>query len=151
MNQNLQKIKKFFPNINEENIKITSPIDDSYNCIAFAYGRSDIKYWPDDSDMGDDCEWPNDIKRGNNMDSFINLFESIGYIICDNENFEQGYEKICIYEKDDVPKHAAKQLLNGNWSSKLGDYFDVEHSISALLDGRYGNISVFMKREIHDI
>jgi len=148
MKQDLERIKGSFPSMSEENIKITSPVSNKYNCIAWVYGRNDINYWPDDFDMSDDYKWPDGIKRGNNIDSFINLYKSIGYEICKDGKLEQDYEKICIYEKDNLPKHAAKQIPNGNWSSKLGEYFDVEHTESALSGGRYGDISIYMKRRL---
>jgi hypothetical protein len=46
-----------------------------------------------------------------------------------------------------VPKHAARSLPNGAWTSKLGDDEDIEHSTLAVLEGReYGRAKVFLKR-----
>ena len=47
----------------------------------------------------------------------------------------------------------AKQLSDGNWSSKCGDLEDIEHDLNSLKgedtkkEG-YGNIIKFMKKEV---
>ena len=52
----------------------------------------------------------------------------LGYEICNEENFEPEFQKIAIYFKDDIRSiHAARQLGNGSWTSKLGQNIDIEH------------------------
>jgi hypothetical protein len=92
--------------------------------------------------------WPVGIPDIDHIDSFIELFKSIGYVVCVDGLLEDSFEKICLYEKDWLPKHAARQLPNGSWASKLGPMHDVEHSEHALDGGDYGQISVYMKRRI---
>ncbi|MCH7504396.1 hypothetical protein IID04_02010 [PVC group bacterium] len=39
-----------------------------------------------------------------------------------------GFEKIIIYvSKDGITQHAARQMSDGKWTSKLGRSFDVKH------------------------
>jgi hypothetical protein len=131
-----------FPNSNNSNLKITSPSDDNYNCISWAYGINNCRMWPNLSGY----YWPSSVPSALNINSFIELFKQIKYEICQNGYLEDKYEKICIYEKNEIPQHAARQLPNGNWTSKLGRFQDVEHSELALSNGEYGNISIYMKR-----
>lgn len=55
------------------------------------------------------------------LDAFIQAFQSIGYEVCASDNLEAGFQKLAIYA-DYTGKltHAARQLLNGKWTSKLG-------------------------------
>lgn len=81
------------------------------------------------------------------MEAFINLFETIGYTVCENGDLEEGIQKIALFEKDNEPTHAARQLPNGEWTSKLGSHIDVSHSLAAMEGGMYGKAVVFMARK----
>jgi hypothetical protein len=123
---------------------ITSPEDEFYNCIAWAYGDNTRFYWPVEHP---DAYWPPGIKKTVEIDSFIELYSSIGYIMCDNAELEEGIEKVAIYSQFGVPTHAARQLPNGLWTSKLGRSNDVSHTLDNIRDGIYGNVTVLMKRQ----
>ena len=134
-----------FPNSRIDPFLVTSPQTSSYKCIAWAFGDNSRWYWPDSSNI---YFWPNDIPRQETLDSFIKLFESVGYIPTDNGDLEVGFDKIAIYgDSFSNPTHAARQLQNGFWTSKLGRNFDVTHTIFSMSDGSYGNVLVYMKRE----
>ena len=130
-----------FPNSSIDPFLITSPETNFYNCIAWAYGDDTKWFWPEG------YHWPDDIKREVTLDCFILLFEKIGYSVCPDESFEVGFDKVAIYANSNgVPTHAARQLPNGLWTSKLGPSFDVTHSIFAMDGGFYGSVAVYMKR-----
>lgn len=133
-----------FPKSKQEPFLVTSPPTSHYNCIAWAYGDNTKWFWPDSQKI---YFWPNDIPRVETIEAFIKLFENIGYSVCENGEIEREYHKIAIYQKNNIPTHAARQLENGLWTSKLGEHFDVTHSISSMSDGFYGNVGVFMKRK----
>jgi len=64
---------------------------------------------------------------------------------------EAGVEKIAIFAKERnavmVPTHAALQLPTGVWTSKLGDFEDIEHlTIDAVNGPVYGRPVAYMKR-----
>lgn len=45
------------------------------------------------------------------------------------------------------PRHAARQLPNGRWTSKLGDHVDIEHAALDAVGGDfYGEPAVFMRK-----
>lgn len=134
-----------FPNSVNEFLIETSADDQTYNCIAWAYGISDKWFWPDNNLYS---YWPPTVPNEENVSAFIQLFGEVGYEECQDGDTEPGYEKIAIYtDANGIPTHAARQLPNGRWTSKLGYNIDIEHSIFSLDGGFYGNATVFMKRE----
>ncbi|WP_293090687.1 hypothetical protein [Moorena sp. SIOASIH] len=71
----------------------------------------------------------------------------MGYTPCQSELTESGYEKIALYVDDrGIPIHAAKQLPNGKWSSKLGWLEDIEHELEGLVSDRYGKVGQIGQR-----
>jgi hypothetical protein len=135
-------LQRYFPNLDENNYKATSPGDNGYNCIAWAYGVNDNWFWPDDYYF-----WPEDIKREETVEAFIELFRSINYERCDTASLETDREKVAIYALCGIPTHAARQLPNGKWTSKLGEEIDIEHDNLACLNGPvYGEVEIIMSR-----
>lgn len=134
-----------FPNSVQEPFLTTSPQDVRYNCIAWAFGDSKKFYWPADLP---EYFWPPNVKKEESVDAFIDLYASIGYTHCANGQPEIGYEKVAIFTLNGEPKHAARQLQNGLWTSKLDSHVDVTHTIGAMEGGMYGNVTQYMKRKI---
>lgn len=136
-----------FPNSANEPFLVTSPETWDYNCIAWAFGDSERWYWPTEHPKH---YWPPNIRRELDIESFIELYQLIGYKICDNADIEVGMEKIAVFTfPNGEPTHAAKQLLNGNWTSKMGPWHDVEHTLNSLCNSPgYGNVAVLMSRPI---
>ena len=80
------------------------------------------------------------------------MFESFGYEACPDNSSEEGLEKIAIYAVGDRVKHAARQLIDGQWTSKLGTDVDITHSSLAELEDTefnafYGKVVLIMKRQ----
>jgi hypothetical protein len=139
-----QIIKREFPNL-ENNFNITSPMDPDYNCIAWAASNNDLWWWPDKQYTK---FWPAEVERAETIDAFIKAYETIGYTVCADGKLEHGYDKIAIFVNDkNEPKHAARQLNNGHWTSKLGQAEDIEHfKVEGVEGSNYGRAAVFMKR-----
>lgn len=133
-----------FPNSRHDPFIEKSAIDPDYNCIAWAYGTDKKRLWPNLPHY----YWPEGIPNEPTIEAFIQLFASIGYVECDNGDLENNYLKIAIYQKNGEPTHAARQLENGKWASKLGRYWDIHHSIFAMANGDYGDVVKYMKRRI---
>lgn len=132
-----------FPNTNQEPFVQTSHVDVNYNCIAWA--ASDNTRWYEPDPFGN-YYWPDGVSREYTIEAYINLYESLGYSRCDTGEFEDGYTKVAVFASGSWPTHAARQLQNGNWTSKLGKNIDVEHSIYGIQDGLYGQVVQFLKR-----
>ena len=136
------------PNLNLAEYQVTSPESDRYNCIAWAAGNSDNWWWPD-PDPDSDSYWPAIAPRAETIAGFQAMFQQLGYRECATDELEPGFEKVAIFAKDDFPTHAARQLPNGNWTSKLGAWQDIEHqSLNALAGNAsiYGNVALLLRR-----
>ena len=116
-----------------------------YNCIAFAADVQD-EWW--EPDAQGNWAWPI-AKREFTLECYAEAYRSKGYEDCDNKDVEAGYEKIAIYTLNNIPTHAAKQLPDGRWKSKLGQREDIEHNTTEALENpQYGAAQKFMKRKL---
>jgi len=71
----------------------------------------------------------------------------LGYEPCDDDRLEVGFERVALYGNSFCYTHAARQLPDGRWTSKLGKREDVEHdSPEDVAGGIYGEVVQFMKR-----
>lgn len=121
-----------------------------YNCIAHAAG--DNKRWWEPKQTGADYYWPDKAPHEYTPEAYKMAFILEGFEDCDNQEVEEGFEKVALYWGKGGP-HAAKQLPNGRWSSKLGDNQDIEHETLEGLetDGlkpAYGTVYCTLKRHI---
>ena len=136
-------IEIVFPGLVGTDNRITSPTDTNYNCIAWATGRADGWWWPDSHG---ESFLPESAPRRESIDAFILAFASIGYHSCPNDSHESGIEKVAIFARDGTPTHAARQLPNGRWSSKLGSGEDIEHELDAVSGRLYGVVAIVLQR-----
>jgi len=91
--------------------------------------------------------WPPDAAREVTLQAFEQAYGTLGFEKCDTGGLESGFEKIAIYTKSSAPTHAARQLPDGCWTSKLGRCEDIQHdTISGVEGHEYGTVSAFMKR-----
>jgi hypothetical protein len=136
--------RNILPNLTAVNYRITSPASWEYNCIAWAVGISDRWWWPMPGRY-----WPPDVPREETQDAFLAALGSRGFSRCSSSEVEPGLEKVVLYASGTVPTHAARQISNGWWTSKLGPGFDIEHADpEALAGGVYGEPVAFLFREI---
>jgi hypothetical protein len=78
--------------------------------------------------------------------SFPNLRKQ-GYQITSPHSLEyNGFDRVAFYAKDDCVTHAARQLANGRWTSKLGCDIDVEHDLPGLEGSVYGYVVQILRR-----
>ena len=137
-----------FPDLPNHRHAITSPQSNRYNCIGWAASNNLRWWWPDPLNIG---YWPASVPREETIDAFMRAYGSLGYIQCSDGVIEQGFEKIAIYAlrsgNDLMPAHAARQLTDGRWTSKLGPCEDIEHDTLEALNGPlYGAPVCFLRR-----
>lgn len=132
-----------FPLLNEEGWTETSPIDPAYNCIAWAAEGDRRWWWPGAPPIG---FWPPDVADEPTVAAFEALFVQLGYAPCETGELEEGFEKVAIYSKEGEVTHAARQLVSGRWTSKLGRNIDIEHTLRGLEGPTYGEVVRFLKR-----
>lgn len=132
-----------FPRLAIGGYRVASVATSNYNCIAWAAGRTDRWWWP-----SRDAFWPPDIPAQETLDAFVRAYETLGFTPCADAALEPGFEKIAIYANPGgSPKHAARQLSSGKWTSKLGRAVDIEHVDPGALEGQlYGSTCLFLKR-----
>lgn len=141
-----QEIERDFPRLVDSGYSIESPATCNYNCIAWAAGDHTRWWWPDPMES---YYWPPAVIRAETIEAFVVAFASLGYIVCDNADYETGFEKIAIYlDRYGTPTHAARQLNSNFWTSKLGGLEDIEHALEGLSGRTYGSVGAFMKRRI---
>lgn len=130
-----------FPQLTAANARVTSPRNTEYNCIAWAMS-DDGRWW----EPG--LFWPSNIDPGEfGITLLVALFRDQGFVECDDSDLEPGIEKVALYGNNRSYTHAARQLSNGKWTSKLGKWEDIEHdSPEDVAGGIYGDVLQFMKR-----
>ena len=138
-----------FPNSERDKFKHHSEETTEYNCIAFALEIQDKWIDPETQDPLDGTKpwWPDKIPRDRTLSTFIKLFELYGFQKCLDKNLEEDYVRIAIFVRGDKVAHAARQIGNGMWVSKLGNGVDCIHSLSAIHNGMYGVVRQFMKKK----
>lgn len=111
------ELKIQFPNLDFATTEKTSRSDGCYNCIAWAAGEDDRKWWPDRNEQ---AYWPKGVPREATLRAFVQAFQTLGYETCDNGESESGFEKIALYaDATGKPTHAARQLSAGGWIANL--------------------------------
>jgi hypothetical protein len=146
-----QNIERLFPRLRSTGYAITSPFDENYNCIAYADEDPWRRWWwPAEST---DAYWPADVPREPTLAAFQQAFRTLGYEVCESANAEVGFQKIAIYaDRTGQPTHAARQLPDGAWTSKLGNLEDIRHPALRDLEDAipgvalYGNVAIIMRR-----
>lgn len=138
-----------FPNLQNEYFEPVSEDCDEYNCIAWAADVVDDRWWPHPDPA--DAYWPIPW-RAKERDCFIEASRVAGnYEPCGTDfDFQQGYEKVALYlHPDETPTHMARQLLNGQWTSKVGVLgWDIIHETVQGVEGdQYGHAVLALRRE----
>jgi hypothetical protein len=137
-----RSLQEIFVNLGKSNYKITSPQTRSYNCVAFAAGKTDRWWWP-----ASGAYWPRNAPLEETLEAFIAAFQTLGYSPCENGELEPAFEKVVIYtDKSNQPTHMARQLSSGMWASKCGMLEDIEHETLEVLESAYGQVRQYLKR-----
>ncbi len=141
-------IEAQIPGLADAEYQITSPRDPNYNCFAWAAGDTGHVWSP--TMLGSGVHWPPGIPALASMSGVIDAYLQSGYEICESGELEPGVEKIAIFsDSAGDPRHAARQLPSGAWTSKLGDHVDIEHTdVNAVGGLLYGEATVYMGRVI---
>ncbi len=146
-----RRIESYFSGLQPGSYDIIGGDNPGYNCFAHAAGKADIWLGPRKPHPFVKTSWPLDLPLTDTVDVIIQLFAKEGYTPCQDGSLEVGFEKIAIYAKSGRATHAAKQVANDRWSSKLGREETIVHVLTAL-EGmgqhEYGNVTQFLKRPI---
>lgn len=108
--------------------------------------------------------WPESVARDFRPETLVAAFAKVGFVPCDNDTPEEGYDKVALYKvrplknpitgeviADEGWTHAAKVLDKNLYHSKMGGLFDIQHSGGDVFAGSsYGTVYQFMKRKQSD-
>jgi hypothetical protein len=142
----VERIEARFPGLQASPYRVTSPATRDYNCVAWAAGDTANWWWPDTDN--DAAFWPPGVPREETVDAFVAAFATLGYAPAQGEEIEPGFEKVTLFAHGGVPTHAARQLPDGRWTSKLGRLEDIEHDVHAVSGEAYGAVVLVLKRPI---
>ena len=138
----LWSIEGAFPRLAVSGYEITSEIDGLYNCIAWAAG-DDTDWWSHEPEY----YWPEWAPRSPETAALVQVFVGLGYAVCDSREKEAGYDKVALYDLNGEWKHAARQIDDGRWTSKLGPFEDITHPSPEDVAGElYGEVHCIMRR-----
>jgi hypothetical protein len=144
-----EQVEDQIPRLAGTSYRITSPRSVDYNCFAWAAGDSKRVWSP--VMLGSGVHWPPGIPALLSLSGVIDAYRITGFEQCETADLEQGYEKIAIFVVGGDPRHAARQLPNGAWTSKLGEHVDIEHAEVTSVGGEfYGEPAVYMRRPRDD-
>ena len=130
------------PGLMKSGFQITSPESRVYNCVAWAAG--DVTDWWSHNRQ---FYWPEWAPRLPETEALVQVFAGLGYTVCDSAEKEPDFDKVALYDLDGEWQHAARQLEDGRWTSKLGRFEDIAHPSPAnLAGGFYGNVHCIMRR-----
>jgi hypothetical protein len=130
-----------FPRLMPENYRPTSLAAIDYNCVAWAAG--DTENWWQPGVFWPTQKLPDDFGISAPEDAF----KTLGFEPCDDDRPELGVEKVALYGNNFLYTHAARQLPDGKWTSKLGKAEDIEHDTpDVVAGGIYGEVVEIMRR-----
>ncbi len=128
----VKEIEVLFPALQGAVYRVTSARTGDYNCIAWAAGDTECWWWPEDPE-NDAIFWPAEVAQEETLTAFVAVFATMGYAPCGDDAPEDGFEKVALFaDGAGTPTHAARQLPNGRWTSKLGFLEDIEHDLRDL-------------------
>lgn len=140
---------KEFQRLTTANHIPTSPVDPFYNCIGYAAGDDRRWWWPKLPGRAERPTryWPENAPHAETVAAFVAAYSSVGYASCKDGTYEAGFEKIAIFiNSKGVVKHAARQLDDKYWTSKMGGNEDIRHELKAVAGSKYGHPKAFLKR-----
>lgn len=153
--ENRNELSYVFPDLRDDvNFEILSPETPVYNCIAWAMRFDDR--WVD-VEVGPGCWWPDGVERSMSPNALVHAFEAVGFVVCDDEHFEEEFNKVVLYKNERTNQwtHAARVVSESKEHSKFGQSWDGTHShdvLSRTAQGceslSYGVAYAFMKRSI---
>ncbi|MFA7346053.1 MAG: hypothetical protein WC003_17275 [Terrimicrobiaceae bacterium] len=122
---------------------------EEYNCVAWSLEDQERWWQPFPNEYQ---YWPKNAPEAYSVDAFKEMFIlTAGFEECDSSDLEYGYEKIAIYGQKAEFTHVARQLADGRWASKLGDWEDIEYNtLKALVSDQYGMVKFILRRRRND-
>lgn len=123
-----------------------SAVTPSYNCLAFAAGDT-ARWWDPLEQPG--LYWPPGVARGDTVGDWAKALATVGFSVNPEGSplLEPQVVQVALFANQGKASHAARQLKDGWWASKMGGIEDIEHRLPADLErGTYGQVTLWLKR-----
>ncbi len=117
------KLRRLFPRLLATQYQVRSRKTKRYNCLAWAAGQDDC-WWQSPPDG----VWPDGVLDDGSVEAAVRLFEHFGFQRTGVATLEPGFTKVAIYGDAVGYTHAAQQLPDGRWTSKIGMLQDIDHN-----------------------
>jgi hypothetical protein len=133
-------------------VSVTSPWTRDYNCAAWALElqKTNIRppIWGWGKPIGGEF-WPEGVVARPSVRAYEEVYEKFKYRPCDDGEWVIGTEKLALYAHDPFEcLHVARQLINGMWTSKMGECADIEHACpDDVAGGKNGQVVSYMARQ----
>src|SRR5262249_23168223 len=101
----VERIDLGFPALRGAGDQGTSLQDRRYNGIAWAAGDTTEWWWPTELGSRRRGYWPPGAPRLETLEAFRDAFATLGYVVCNDDRLEPGYEKVALFALLGVPKH----------------------------------------------
>lgn len=143
----VQLLERKIPILKGADYRIVGRMTVASNCIAWTLGDEERWWWP----IAPRAHWPEAADRALTLECFAAMYESQGFVRCEDGEPVTGTEKVALYANDaGEPTHAARLGPDGKWTSKLGNLQAIEHAL-ALLEGdpargAYGRVRAYFVR-----
>lgn len=142
------------PQLEWRSFEVKSPTDRRYNCVAWAAGDN-TKFWSPAVGVGGKLlggyYWPDYAPMLPTVTAVEAVFEHQGYVRTHvgDTAVEANVQKIAIFGYDSVglATHAARQCASGLWTSKMGDYADIEHMLHDIEGDIFGEVRCLMRKD----
>jgi len=140
----IPELEQKFPNITGTPYERTSPATNRYNCVAYAVHENHRNWWPNSHMF-----WPVRPAKATLNDFKVMLIVMFDFEETETSLYEPGYERVAIFANArGIPTHAARQLEKGSWTSKLGQWIDISHTLDGMNGGEYGTVAFVMRRRV---
>lgn len=128
---------------NDLHYSLLSEATPVYNCIAWAMGYNDR--WVD-TYISPGHWWPDGVSRDTNPKTLIDAFIAEGFEVTDNGHYENGYDKVVLFQKNGMWTHASRIESDNTEYSKFGCLFDGVHSRNVFTNSLYGEEYAYLRR-----
>ena len=144
--ENRKVLISYFPHLGRDlHYNLLSEETPVYNCIAWAMGFDDR--WVDIVTSPGHW-WPDGVQRSTSPQTLVDAFLAVGFEQSDNDMFEEGYDKVALYQNNGEWTHASRIESNNVEYSKFGGSFDGVHSHNIFSGSIYGDEYAYLRRPI---
>jgi hypothetical protein len=87
-------LEQSFPGLRTGHYQVTSPADNTYNCVAWA-AHDAARWW--DPSVAQGYWWPDTVPRTLSLANLVAVFVALGFELCDGVALEPSLERVAIY------------------------------------------------------